>query len=107
MTLTVVTDTFDPEQLPEPAPSNLPMFEGEAVHRLRAKLTSTNGLELSEDHHRLDQTIAMVVTGRVVRVDHVVDERTGNLVRVETFKVVEATEIGWDDASDLLSDGEL
>lgn len=102
--LTVVTEGFDPETMPSPT-SNLPRFEGQEVHQLKAKLTSTSGLELSDDPHRMDQTIAMVVTGRVVRIDHVVDERTGHLVRVETFKVVEATQIDWDDATNLLTDG--
>lgn len=104
MSLTVVTETFDRGQL-SPQPSHLPKFEGEEVNDLRAKLTSTNGLEISDDPHRMDQTVAMVVVGRVTRVDHVVDERSGKLARVETFKVVEATEIDWDDATSLLSDG--
>lgn len=104
MTLTVVTDQFGPGQSPAPSRPTLPQFEGEDVHQLKAKLTSTSGLELSDGHHRMDQTIAMVVTGRVVRVEHVVDERTGNLHRVETFKIVEATEIDWDDAGPLLGD---
>jgi hypothetical protein len=104
MTLSVVTERFDPEQPPTSPRPTLPQFEGEDVHQLKAKLTSTTGLELSDSHHRMDQTIAMVVTGRVVRVDHVVEERTGNLIRVETFKIVEATEIDWDDAGSLLSD---
>lgn len=108
MSLTVVTEHFDPDQSPPPSHlPPLPKFEGQAVHQLRAKLTSTNGLELSDDPHRLDQTIAMVITGRVVRVDHVVDDRTGLLARVETLKVVEATEIDWDDAQGLIDEDDL
>lgn len=104
MSLTVVTEHFDPDQPPTTTRLSLPQFEGEEVRELKAKLTSTTGLELSDTHHRMDQTIAMVVTGRVVRVDHVADERSGNLIRVETFKIVEATEIDWDDAGPLLGD---
>lgn len=108
MTLSVVDEDFHPDQQPDPPRSvQLPHFEGEEVHQLRAKLTSANGLELGDDPHRLDQTIAMVVTGRVTRIDHIVDERTGQLARVEAFKVIEATEIPWDDASALLTDGDL
>lgn len=102
MTLTVVTEQFDPEHSPAAQRPTLPQFEGQDVHELKAKLTSTSGLELSDNHHRMDQTIAMVVTGRVVRVDHVVDERTGNLNRIETFKIVEAIEIDWNDAGSLM-----
>ncbi len=104
--LTVVRDidhTRDALQVDEPD-LHLPTFEGEPVEGLRAKLTSTSNLEVSDAHHRLDDTARLLVTGRVTRVDHVVDERTGKLVRVETFKVVEAIEVPWDLASELLLD---
>lgn len=100
MTLAVVSDTYTPEA----KTSSLPSFEGEAVHGLRAKLTSTNNLELGDDHHRLDETVRMLVTGRVVRVDHVVDDRSGQLLRVETFKVVDAIEVPWDALADVIGE---
>lgn len=103
MTLTVVSDDYSPEQ-ETPRPNRLQKFEGEQVHGLRAKLTSATNLELSEDPHRLDETVRMLVTGRVTRVDHVVDERSGQLMRVETFKVVEAVEVPWDALADVMGD---
>jgi hypothetical protein len=35
-------------------------------------------------------------------VEHVVDEKTGRLTRVETFRVVDAVEVPWDSVSHLL-----
>lgn len=108
MSLAVVHDDYtdytpDGAAQEDKAPS-LPNFEGEPVHGLRAKLTSTTNLELGEAHHRLDETVRMLVTGRVTRVDHVVDERSGQLLRVETFKVVEAIEVPWDALADVLGE---
>ncbi len=73
--------------------SALPSFEGEQVEELRAKLTSSANLEVSETHHRLEETARLLVTGRVTRIDHVVDQRTGRLIRVETFRIVDAVEV--------------
>lgn len=78
-------------------------FEGEPVNGLRAKLTSAS-IELGDDVHRLDQVTRLLVTGRVHRIDHAVDERTGDLLRIETFKVVDAIEVPWDAVSHLLGD---
>lgn len=103
MSLTIVQEDYSLDQDAAPA-APLPSFEGETVHGLRAKLTSTTNLELGEDSHRLDETTRMLVTGRVTRVDHVVDERSGQLMRVETFKVVEAVEVPWEALADYLGD---
>lgn len=78
-------------------------FEGEPVAALRAKLTSA-GIDLGDDIHRLDDTARLLVTGRVCRIDHVIDNRTGDLVRVETFKIVDAIEVPWNAVSHLLDD---
>ncbi len=99
MTLAIVPD-IDAD---EPA-TRLPLFEGEEVHGLKAKFASANSLELGEDHHRLDQTTRMLVVGRVTRVDHVLDDKTGKLNRVETFKIVEAMEVPWEALSHIMGD---
>jgi len=90
MTLAVVSN-YQPEESGDPVRT----FEGEQVQGLRAKLTSTASLEVSEEHHHLDQTARLLVTGKVTRIDHVVDQRSGRLIRVETFKVVDAVEVAW------------
>lgn len=104
MSLAVVDDNYSADTDEPARPNRLQKFEGEEVHGLRAKLSSTTNLELGEDPHRLDETVRMLVTGRVVRVDHVVDERTGQLIRVETFKIVEALEVPWDALADVMGD---
>ena len=98
MSLAVVSSYQTDEPVVEPDR----MFEGEKVEGLRAKLISGAALELSEDHHRIDQTARLLVTGRVTRVDHIVEERSGKLVRVETFKIVDAVEVPWDVVAQLL-----
>jgi hypothetical protein len=100
MTLSVVPDYVSDE--PHEQDNGLPTFEGEQVRGMRARLTSTSGLELGEEPHRIDQTVRLLVTGRVVRVDHVVEDKTGYLIRVETFKVVEAVEVDWDAVSEFV-----
>jgi hypothetical protein len=87
MTLAIVNGSYAPDE------EDAPTFEGEPIQGLRAKLISTGSLELSDEHHRLDQTARLLVTGRVTRVDHVVDQRSGKLIRVETFKIVDAVEV--------------
>ena len=74
----------------------LPTFEGERVDHLRAKLSAAANLELSDTIHRIDETVRLVVHARVTRVEHTVDQRSGRLSRVETFRIEEAVEIDWD-----------
>lgn len=92
------------DQFPDefPAPRNLPDFEGQKVEGLLARLTSVTGLEISDDVHRIDDTVRLLVTGRVTRVDHVVNAKTGRLERVETIAVSEAIQVPWDALSDLM-----
>lgn len=82
--------------------SGLPQFEGQQVDFARLKLTSASDLEVNDEAHHIDDIVRLQVEGRVVRVDHVVDERSGHLKRVHTVKVSEAIEIGWDDSADKL-----
>lgn len=112
MTLSIVPP---PSANVEPLPTRtsddhtLPAFEGEPVDELRGKMTSTNGLDVGENAHRLDDAVRLLVTARIQRVDHIIDDRTGRLVRVETFKVVEAVEVPWTLSGALLldEDGDL
>jgi len=74
----------------------IPDFEGQSVSMVKAKLTSVAGMDIGDDILRLDQTVRLVVEGRVVRVDHVVHEQSGELHRVHTIKAIEAEQIPWD-----------
>lgn len=76
--------------------SGLPDFEGQPVEFSRLKLTSVTDLEVNEEANRMDDLVRLYVEGRVMRIDHVVDERTGKLKRVHTIKVVDAIQLPWD-----------
>jgi hypothetical protein len=76
--------------------SGLPDFEGQPVDFARLKLTSVTDLEVNDEANRMDDVVRLFVEGRVVRIDHIVDERTGKLKRVHTVKVVDAIQLPWD-----------
>lgn len=83
--------------------SGLPQFEGQDVECTRLKLTSVSDLELAEDTvYKIDDIVKLFVEGRVVRVDHAVDEKTGTLKRVHTIKVAEAIQVPWTFDTDAL-----
>lgn len=93
-------DDYAPDEFP--APRDMYDFEGQKVEGLLAKLTSVSGLEISDDIHRIDDTVRMLVTGRVTRVDHVVNAKTGRLERIETIQVSEVIQVPWDALSELM-----
>lgn len=85
-----------PEETTSPNPHKIPAFEGQEVEFTKAKLTSVNALEVDDKTFHLDQFARLLVECRVVRVDHVVNEKTGKLERVHTFKAVDAQVVPWD-----------
>lgn len=74
---------------------NASVFEGQPVTLCRARLTSVAGLEL-DDVHQIDDIVRIVVEGSVTGIGHVVDPISGNLVRVHTVKVHDATPLAAD-----------
>jgi len=72
------------EETPE-----LPSFENQPVFLSTAKL-STAKLELDDASYPIDALVNLAVEVRVTGVNHVVDQVTGTLARVHTFKVVQA-----------------
>jgi hypothetical protein len=81
--------------------SGLPRFEGQDVASTRLRMTSVSSLDLEDDKpFRIDDMVKLFVEGRVTRVDHVVDEKSGELRRVHTIRVELAQEVSWnfDDA---------
>lgn len=95
-------DDYAPDAFPQPR--QLPDYEGQKVEGLNAKLTSVSGLEISDEVHRIDDTVRLLVTGRVTGVNHVVNIKTGRLERIETIAVSEALQVPWDALSDLMDD---
>lgn len=67
----------------------IPAFEGQDVAFTKAKLTSVAGLEINDEVLRMDGMVRMYIEGRVTRIDHVVNERTGALERLHTIKAID------------------
>lgn len=75
----------------------IPDFEGKNVAQTKAKISSVAALEIDDQTWRVDDFIRMQIEGRVIAVDHKVDEKTGHLVRVHTVKAVDCTLLPWGD----------
>jgi hypothetical protein len=73
----------------QPAPtSGIPDFEGEQVWASSGKMVSGT-LETGDAVYKMDHYVQVLVTTRVLGVDHVLNEKTGHLTRVHKLKVVE------------------
>ncbi len=98
---------FDPDKVEASfGNADLPAFEGQQVDFARLKLTSVNDLEVLDEAVHIDDIVKLVCEGRVVRVDHVVDDKTGRLKRVHTVKVLDAFALPWEfEISTILSRG--
>lgn len=85
-----------------PMVAPVPMFEGKPVATTKLKLTSTAGLDVNNMVLKVDDIIRIVVDARVSQVHHNVNERTGDLERVQTAKAltVEITPWNPDDPND-------
>ena len=77
--------------LPVDAPSKIPSFEGHVVHGTRAKLASASNIDLADESFTVDDMVTLQVMGKVTRVDYAVRETTGELFRVHTIKVLDAS----------------
>lgn len=75
------------------SPSALPEFESQPVDLARIKLTGANALDVGDTFNHIDDLVKLYVEGRVTRVDHVVDGRTGKLIRIHTVQVRDAIQI--------------
>lgn len=76
----------------EPA---VPTFEGKPVDATTLKVASPHaGLEI-DAVLRMDDIVRVVVEARVSRIDHQVNERTGQLIRHQSAKVISAALIPW------------
>jgi hypothetical protein len=96
----VVADTADTGL----SSSGLPNFEGQPVDFARLKLGAVSDIEYDDSVLRIDDVVRMFVEGRVTRIDHVVDDKTGKLKRIHTVKVTEAIRLPWDFDAGVFSD---
>lgn len=67
-----------------------PSFEGAEVHAAHLKISASAALDLSDVVVKVDDVIEIVVQARVTGVNHSVHTTSGQLVRVQTAKAVEA-----------------
>lgn len=80
---------------PETPVPNVPYFEGKLVHSTSLKLSSATGLDIDDRVLRTDDIIHVLVDARVSGINHLVDERTGKMERVQTAKVLDVTLVPW------------
>lgn len=90
----VADDEMPAVEAPQ-TPGDIPAFEGHPVDFTRVKLSAAGDLQV-DAVNRIDDIVRLYVEGRVVRVDHVVDEASGRMKRVHTIKVVDAIQLPWD-----------
>ncbi len=95
MTLHAINDSEFEASQGEHRPIRLPAFEGQPVEFARVKLSGVTGLDVGDHVNRIDDVVKLVVEGRVVRVDHVVDDKSGRLIRVHTIKAVDVVQLNW------------
>lgn len=85
--------------------NDIPAFEGRPVDHAVVKMSGTAPLDdLCDIPLSIDDCVQMISMFRVIGVDHKVDEKTGQLVRVQILKPVE-TALHPLDPSDPSDDG--
>jgi hypothetical protein len=92
MTTTPHLRSVDDDTPPAPTVLKSNTFEGHVVTQHRAKLTSVAGLEIDK-LLEIDEMVRIVIEGTVTGVGHLVDNVTGELVRVHTIKVSDAAQV--------------
>lgn len=80
------------DEVPNPP---VPLFEGKLVHSTSLRLASATGLDIEDRVLKVDDIIHVLVDARVSQVNHVVDERTGKMQRVQSAKVLDVTLVPW------------
>jgi hypothetical protein len=97
----------------EPAPESAPQreatvgrldrpgvtFEGKPVSAIRLRFTGLSApLECADRVAGVDDLVRVSIEGRVVAVDHKVDDKTGELIRVQTVKPLDMDFLPFDDS---------
>lgn len=75
---------------------DIPDFEGKAVQTTRLRVMSATNLEIDDRVLRTDQIVRLVIEGRVNGIHHKVNEKTGDLERVQTVKAMDVSFLPWD-----------
>lgn len=75
----------------------IPDCEGKPVSGTKLKVGSTASLDIRDAVLKVDDVVRVVVEARVTSVNHVVDEKTGELMRVQSVKAIDAEITPWTD----------
>lgn len=67
----------------------IPAFEGKEVHTTKVRLPSLTGLDFGNVVLATDEVVRLVIEARVTGVAHTVNERSGDLERVQTLKALD------------------
>lgn len=88
---------YEPDREPTHINKRIPEFEGMKVSHAKAQFTSTSNLEVEDEVYRIDEVKRFYVEAKVVNVHHRVNEKTGDLDRVQVLKVVDVQPVTWTD----------
>lgn len=69
----------------------IPDFEGKTVATTKVRMSSTLGMDIQNTVLKTDDVVYLVVEARVTGISHQVNERTGDLERVQTLKAIEVS----------------
>lgn len=83
------------EEVPERPTPPIPFFEGKPVSGTRLKITSATNLECDDQVLHVDDIIRVQVDARVTRISHDVNEKNGDLERVQTAKALDIEIVPW------------
>lgn len=73
----------------------IPAYEGKEVASTRLRVGSTAAIDISDAVLKVDDIVRIVVEARVTSVNHVVNEKTGELVRIQSVKSIDAEITPW------------
>lgn len=66
----------------------IPLFEGKPVAAAKLRVMSAGSLDIADRVMRVDDIVYVLVEARVSQVHHNVNERTGDLERLQTARVL-------------------
>jgi len=84
-----------PAEISEPTPA-IPQFEGMPVSRAEVKISGLPTLTTEMPVFSVDDRVRLVVETKCIGVRHVVDPKTGDVVRQQILTVTDAETCPWE-----------
>lgn len=78
----------------------IPRFEGKEVATTKLVIGSARNLDIDDRVLRTDAIVRVAIEGRVTGVHHRVNERTGELERIQTVKAIDVEFLPWQEGED-------